>query len=158
MEIQYLHASRFGNGAAVAEDVRARLAARGAVVRVHHIKEVTPDALPAADLYVFSAPGRIGKPVARMRRFVEKLGLPAGTRYAVLTTEMAPAVDKTTGQRPSDDEAEKVNRVLPLLLEALDARGLTRVAAGRVYVTGPRGPLEDGWRDKTAAFVESLPA
>jgi hypothetical protein len=33
---------------------------------------------------------RTGKPIGGMRRFLKKVGLPAGTKYAILTTEMAP--------------------------------------------------------------------
>jgi hypothetical protein len=45
-------------------------------------------------VYVFSSPGRIGKPIGGMRRFLKKVKLPAGTRYAILTTEAAPKPDK----------------------------------------------------------------
>ena len=54
MTIEYLHASKFGNGAMVAEEFKQQMATRGVVVDVHHIREITPKALPSADLYVFS--------------------------------------------------------------------------------------------------------
>jgi len=40
----------------------------------------------------------MGRPIKSMRRFLEDLSLPAGTRYAILTTEMAPRPDKKTGR------------------------------------------------------------
>jgi hypothetical protein len=51
---------------------------KGVVVDVHHIREVRPAELSPADLYVFSSPGRMGKPIGGMRRFLKKLTLPAG--------------------------------------------------------------------------------
>jgi multimeric flavodoxin WrbA len=79
MKIEYLHASKYGNGATVADEFKKQMAAKGVMVAVHHIREVTPTALSPADLYVFSSPGRIGKPIGGMRRFLKKLKLPAGT-------------------------------------------------------------------------------
>jgi hypothetical protein len=36
--------------------------------------------------------------------------------------------------------------------ELLLAKGLRKVAEGTVYVTGLKGPLEDGWQKKVDAF------
>jgi menaquinone-dependent protoporphyrinogen IX oxidase len=66
MKIEYLHASKFGNGAMVAAEFARAMAARGVSVEVHHIREVRPTELSAADLYVFSSPGRFGKPIGGM--------------------------------------------------------------------------------------------
>ena len=65
MKIEYLHASKFGNGAMVAAEFEKLMAAKGVGVDVHHIREVSPAELSPADLYVFSSPGRIGKPISR---------------------------------------------------------------------------------------------
>src|SRR5690349_21007880 len=101
MKIEYLHASKFGNGAMVAAEFHKLMAAKGLSVDVHHIREVKPTELAPADLYVFSSPGRMGKPIRRMRRFLKKVTLPSGTPYAVLTTELAPKPDKKTGWMPT---------------------------------------------------------
>ena len=108
MKIEYLHASKFGNGAMVAAEFKKLMAAKGVGVEVHHIREVNPAELSPADLYVFSSPGRFGKPIGRMRRFLKKVRLPAGTKYAVLTTEAAPKPDKKTGRVPTEEEAGQV--------------------------------------------------
>ena len=102
MKIEYLHASKFGNGAMVAAEFEKLMASKGVSVEVHHIREVSPAKLSSADLYVFSSPGRFGKPIGRMRRFLKKLRLPAGTKYAVLTTEAAPKPEKKTGRMPTE--------------------------------------------------------
>ena len=157
MTIEYLHASRFGNGAMVAEEFKRQMALKGVTVDVQHIREARPDRLPAADLYLFSSPGRMGKPIGGMRRFLRKLRLPAGTRYAILTTEMAPQPDKKTGRIPTEEELARWQRVRPIMNELLQGAGLVKVAEDRVLVTGLKGPLEEGWRKKVEAFAARIP-
>ena len=157
MKIEYLHASKFGNGAIVAAEFEKLMATKGVSVEVHHIREVSPTELSSADLYVFSSPGRFGKPIGRMRRFLKKVRLPAGTKYAVLTTEAAPKPDKKTGRMPTDEELAKWQRVRPIMNEILQGKGLVKVAEDKVFVTGLKGPLEEGWHQKVEAFVAKLP-
>ena len=157
MRFEYLHASKYGNGAMVAEEFDKQLAAKGVTVNVHHIREARPDRLPTADLYLFSSPGRMGKPIGSMRRFLRKLRLPAGTRYAILTTEMAPQPDKKTGRIPTEEELAKWQRVRPIMNEILQGAGLVKVAEDKVHVTGLKGPLEEGWQKKVEAFAARIP-
>jgi menaquinone-dependent protoporphyrinogen IX oxidase len=157
MKIEYLHASKFGNGAMVAAEFARAMAARGVSVEVHHIREVRPAELSAADLYVFSSPGRIGKPIGGMRRFLAKVTLPAGTDYAVLTTEAAPKPDRKTGRVPTEEELARWQRVRPIMNEILQGKGLVKVAEDKILVTGIKGPLEEGWQTKVAAFADRLP-
>ncbi|MFD1504825.1 hypothetical protein FE374_11540 [Georgenia yuyongxinii] len=156
MKIAYYHASKFGNGAAVAKEFERAMTAKGVAVDVHHIREADPRALPAADLYVFSSPGRMGRPLGRARRFLQHVELPAGTRYALLTTEGAPQPDKKTGEMRTAEEIARWQKVRPIMTELLDAKGMTKVAEGCVYVTGMKGPLEDGWQAKVDTFVDTL--
>jgi hypothetical protein len=93
VKIEYLHASKYGNGAMVAE---------------------------------------------------EKLRLPAGTKYAVLTTEMAPQPDRKTGWIPTDAELVKWQRVRPIINELLQGAGLVKVAEDKVLVTGLQGAAGGG--------------
>jgi hypothetical protein len=92
-----------------------------------------------------------------MRRFLRKVDLPPGTRYALLTTEAAPQPDKKTGRMPTTEEQDKWQKVRPMMNEALQAKGLSEVAETRVLVTGLRGPLEEGWQHKVEDFVEQIP-
>lgn len=158
MTIEYLHASKYGNGAAVAEEFRKQMAAKGVPVDVHHIRDVKPKDLPQAELYVFSSPGRLGKPIGRMRRFLKKVTLPAGTKYALLTTEGAPRPDKKTGRLPTEEELARWQRVTPIMNEMLQTKGFVKVAEGKVPVTGMKGPLEDGWQKKVEVFASQIPA
>ena len=157
MKIEYFHASKFGNGALVAEEFTKQMAAKGVTVGVQHIREARPERLPTADLYVFSSPGRMGKPIGGMRRFLKKMRLPAGTRYAILTTEMASQPDKKTGRIPTEEEQARWQRVRPIMNELLQGAGLVKVAEDKVHVTGLKGPLEEGWQQKVAAFAARIP-
>ena len=157
MKIEYLHASKYGNGVMVAEEFSKQMMARSVTVNVHHITAMSPTELPPADLYLFSSPGRMGKPIGGMRRFLKKVGLPAGTKYAILTTELAPQPDKKTGRVPTEQEMAKWQRVRPVMNEILQGKGLVEVAEDKVLVTGLKGPLEQGWQQKVEAFVARIP-
>jgi hypothetical protein len=152
MRIRYVHASKFGNGVRVADTFAREMAARGVVVAVDHIHDVDPTEMGDADLYLFSSPGRMGKPIRSMRRFLRDLRLPPGTRYAILTTEMAPRPDKG-GRMPTEEEICRWQRVRPIMHELLEAKGLVAVGEEVVYVTDLKGPLEDHWEDKVRAFA-----
>ena len=157
MKIEYLHASKYGNGVMVAEEFSKQMMARSVTVNVHHITAMSPKELPPADLYLFSSPGRMGKPIGGMRRFLKKVELPAGTKYAILTTELAPQPDKKTGRVLTEQEMAKWQRVRPVMNEILQGKGLVEVAEDKVLVTGLKGPLEQGWQQKVEAFVARIP-
>ncbi|MBN2266621.1 MAG: hypothetical protein JW775_12490 [Candidatus Aminicenantes bacterium] len=157
MHIEYFHASKYGNGVKVAEEFKTRMADKGVTVAIHHVGGAKPKKMPQADLYVFSSPGRLGKPRGRARRFLKKVTLPAGAKYAILTTEGAPRPDKKTGKLPTEEEQAKWQRVIPIMNEILQAKGLVKVAEGKVLVTGMKGPLEEGWREKVAEFAARIP-
>jgi hypothetical protein len=156
MKIEYLHASRYGNGVKVAQEFKRQMARKGVTVDIHHIRETRPARLEPADLYLFSSPGRMGRPIGRMRRFLKKTSLPAGTRYAVLTTEAAPQPDKR-GRTPDQEQMARWQRVIPIMNRILEDKGLVKVAEDKILVTGMKGPLEEGWQSKVEAFAARLP-
>ncbi len=156
MQIEYFHASRYGNGAAVAEEFQKQMAAKGVAVNIHHVREARPKELPPADLYLFSSPGRMGRPIGGMRRFLKRANLPAGARYAVLTTEGAPRADGN-GRVPTAEELGRWQRVIPIMNELLQKKGLLKIAEGKVLVTGLKGPLEEGWQKKVETLVTRIP-
>jgi len=94
-----------------------------------------------------NSPGRCGKPRWAMRRFLKKVKLPPGTKYAILTTEM-----------PTPEERAKWQRVIPLMNEILQQKGLVKLAEGKVIVTALKGPLQDGWQYKVQAFASQIPS
>ena len=156
MRIEYLHASKYGNGAEIAEEFGRQMAVKGVTVRVHHIREARPKELPPADLYLFSSPARFGKPIGSMRRFLKKVELPEGTRYAILTTEAAPHPGRA-GRVPSEEQLAKWTRARPIMNEILQGKRLVEVAEDTVRVSDVKGPLEEGWQDKVKAFVARIP-
>lgn len=80
MNVAYYHASKYGNGAMVAAEFKRIMAAKGIAVDVHHVRDAKPTELPQADLYVFSSPGRMGKPIGSARRFLSKVRLQPETK------------------------------------------------------------------------------
>jgi len=156
MKIEYFHASHYGNGAMVAEEFKQQMAAKGVTVNVRHVRDAKPKEIPLADLYVFSSPGRFGKPIGDMQRFLKEAILSAGAKYAVLTTEPAPKPDRK-GRMPTEEEIGKYQRVIPIMNEMLQKKGLVEVTEGKIYVTRLKGPLEEGWQKKVEVFASQIP-
>ena len=79
-----------------------------------------------------------------MRRFLKKVKLPTGTSYAILATAVTPQPDKKTGQMPTEEETAKWQKVIPIMTEILQEKGLVKVAEGQIMVMAIKGPLEEG--------------
>ncbi len=155
MTIEYFHASKYGNGAKVAEEFKKQMAGKGSAVNVHHVRDAKPKEMPPADLYLFSSPGRFGKPIGDMRNFLKDARLPSGTKCAILTTELAPRPDKS-GRLPSEEELGKCQRIIPVMNQMLQEKGMVNVAQGKILVTGLKGPLEEGWQKKVEVFATQI--
>jgi hypothetical protein len=91
-----------------------------------------------------------------MRRFLKKVELPAGTKYAILTTEAAPRRYRSE-RVPSEEELAEWTRAGPIMNQILQRKRLVGVAEGKVRVTDIKGPLEEGWQDKVEAFIARIP-
>ena len=50
-------------------------------------------------------------------------------------------------EMPTEEELARWQRVRPIMNEILGSKGLVNVADDKVYVTGLRGPLEEGWHE-----------
>ena len=157
MLIEIFHASKYGNGVKVAVELKEQLSAKGHQVNIHHVREVKSNHLPKADLYIFGSPGRIGKPIGKMRRFLKKVSLPAGTKYAIFSTEGMARPDKKTGKMPTEEDMAKWQRILPIMDEILTRKELEKVAEMKVHVVQIKGPLEDNWQRLVSEFVSKLP-
>jgi len=156
MKIEYYHASKYGNGASVAEEFRKLMIAKGVTVNVHHVRDAKPKEIPPADLYLFSSSGRFGKPIGDMQHFLKKTNLPSGTKYALVVTELCTNPENTK-RIPSEEEVGKCQQVLPMMNKALQEKGLVKIAEDKIFVTGIKGPLEEGWRKEVEAFVSRIP-
>lgn len=91
-----------------------------------------------------------------MKKFLKKLRITSGSRYALLTTEGMPIPNKKTGKIPTAEELAKYQRVRPIMNELLQAKGLTKAAEDKVYVTSIKGPLEEGWQKKVEEFATAI--
>ena len=58
---------------------------------------------------------------------------------------------------PTEEEIGRYQHVRPIMNEVLQGKGLVEVAEEKVYVTGIKGPLEQGWREKVSAFATLVP-
>jgi len=158
LKIEVYHASKFGNGAMVAEELRRLLETKGHQTNVHHIDKSKPRELPAADLYIFGSPTRFGKPLRSMRRFAKKISLPSGTRYAVFATHGDAVPDKKTGRMPTQEEMDRWRKTIPVLTEILTEKGLVKTA-DKIFIVRSdtlKGPLVEGWQGKAEEFVTAI--
>ncbi|HUT27992.1 MAG TPA: hypothetical protein VMW85_08115 [Methanomassiliicoccales archaeon] len=156
MRIELLHASKYGNGEKVAAYLQGLLVAKGHQANVHHVKQIKPKDAPAADLYVFCSPARIGKPIGAMRRFLKKVTLPQEAKYGLIATLGQPKPDKKTGEMPSPEQTEKYQRSLPIMEGLLTEKGAVKIAEIKVFVVDIKGPLEEGWEKKMMTFASQL--
>jgi hypothetical protein len=58
---------------------------------------------------------------------------------------------------PTEEEQGKWQRIIPIMNELLQSKGLLKVAEGNVLVTGIKGPLEEGWQKKVEEFTAQIP-
>lgn len=158
MKIVIYHASKFGNGATVAEEIRRIMETSGHQAEVHHINEAKPKEPLPAELYVFGSPTRFGKPIGGMRRFAKKVVLPSGTRYAVFATHGEAEPNKKTGKMPTEEELVRWRKTIPVLDEILRGKGLVKVADRMFFVTGidVKGHLKEGWQAEVREFADAI--
>ncbi|MBM4236965.1 MAG: hypothetical protein FJ151_00580 [Euryarchaeota archaeon] len=158
MRIELYHASKFGNGAMVAEELQRVMETKGHQMNLHHIDGAKPKEIPPADLYVFGSPTRFGGPIGSMRRFVKKVSLPPGTKYAIFATHADAVPDKKTGKMPTEEELNRWRKTIPELDEVLKGKGLVKVADMVFHVSGEtlKGPLKEGWESKVEEFAAQI--
>lgn len=157
MKVEIYHASKYGNGEKVVAYLQGLMVAKGHEADHRHIRDAKPKEMPAADIYVFCAPTRLGKPIGKMRRFLKKARLPDGAKYALIATHGEPAPNKKTGEMPSLEEIEKYQQNLPAMEAILKEKGAVKVAEMKVYVKNTmKGPLADGWEKVVEEFAAKL--
>jgi flavodoxin len=158
MRVEIYHASKFGNGERVAEEIQKLMKTMGNDVDIHHIKEVSPREIALADLYVFGSPTRFGRAPGGVVRFLKKLDLESGTKYAVFGTFGATIPDRKTGKMPPAEEMEKLRQTIPMIDEQLMAKGMVKVAEMKAFVNPHtvKGPLEEGWQKRVETFVAQI--
>jgi hypothetical protein len=93
-----------------------------------------------------------------MRRFIKKLSLSSGTKYAVFATHGPTAPDKKTGKMPTEEEMEKWRKTIPMMDEVLKEKGLVKVADKKFYIVPDtmKGPLQEGWEEMVKEFAGDI--
>ena len=157
MKVEIYHASKYGNGEKVVAYLQGLLVAKGHQAEFRHVRDAKPKEMPPADLYVFCAPTRIGKPIGKMRRFLKKARLPQGAKYALIATHGEPVPDKKTGRIPSPEEIAKFQQNLPAMEAILKEKGAVKMAEMKAYVKNTmKGPLAAGWEKTVEEFAAQL--
>jgi flavodoxin len=157
LRVEIYHASKYGNGEKVVAYLQGILVAKGHQADHRHVREAKPKEIPVADLYVFCAPTRMGKPIGKMRRFLKKARLPEGAKYALIATHGEPVPDKKTGRLPTPEEIEKFQQNLPTMEAILKEKGAVKVAEVKAHVKNTmKGPLADGWERTVEEFAAKL--
>ena len=141
MKVCIAYMSKYGNGKKCVEHLQNTMTKHGHEVETHSVRDIKPNSLPQADLYVFSTPTHMGNASGKMKKFLKKLEIkPEGAKYALITTLMDP---KTKSLQTMD--------------ELLKSTGMTKVSAGlKIKVGGMKGPLEEGYQQKLDEFASEI--
>ena len=141
MKVCVAYESKYGNGKMCVEHLEKTIRAKGHNVEVFSIREVKPNLLPQADLYVFSTPTHIGGPPGKMKKFLKKLDIKQkGAKYSLITTCMDPN-----------------SKALEKMTALLQPHGLTKAADGiKIKVNGMKGPLAEGYEKQIEGFANNI--
>jgi hypothetical protein len=66
--------------------------------------------------------------------------------------------DILTTEMPTPEERARWQRVIPIMNERLQEKGLVKVAESKILVTRLKGPLEEGWQNRVQAFASQIPS
>jgi len=141
MKICIAYESKYGNGKKCVEHLKDVITKKSHEVKLSSVREIKPNTLPQADVYVFSAPTQIGSPARKMKKFLKKLdSTQEEAKYALITTYSS---DKTGA-------LEKMEKLL-------QTTGMTKITDGlKIRVTGMKGPLEEGYEEKLESFANDI--
>ena len=140
MKVCIAYESKYGNGKKCAEQLQSIIREKGHDVEISSVRDMKPKSLPQASLYIFSSPTHIGKPPGKMKKFLKKMEIEEDAKYALLTTCLDPQT-----------------KALQIMEELLEATGMTKISDGlKLKVTGLKGPLEDGYKQKLTEFAEEI--
>jgi len=141
MKYVIVYWSRYGNGKKLVDRLAMTLKAKGAETQVLTINEADPAAMPAADVYVFSAATEAFNLQKNMRAFMKRLKRMDGKKYGIINTH-----------------AMKKNR-LSKMEKLLSKKKMEKVAAVDFQVgkDAPTGNgLMAGWEAKLEEFAGKL--
>jgi len=138
MKINIIYDSKDENGEKIAEDLMDMIKDRGDEAHMYHAKNIDPENIKDADLYVFGSSTHLRGPSRRIKRIIKKAPFSKkGARYALFTTS-------SDGKGKAADKMETM----------LKKRGLRKAASNlHLKVEGKKGPLESGYMKKVEGFL-----
>jgi len=141
MKVCIAYESKYGNGQKCVEYLKEIVSNKGHAVDLFSVRDVKPNELLQADIYVFSTPTQIGSPARKMKKYLKKINISQeGAKYALLTTH-------------SSDKTEALEKMEKLL----QPTGMIKITDGlKIKVTGLKGPLEDSYEEKLEAFANNI--
>jgi flavodoxin len=104
MKYVIVYFSRYGNGKKLVEHLAGMLSKKGET-KVFTTSEAEPTAMPAADMYIFSAPQEKFTLQTDMRRFMKKITGTEGRKYGIINTHamtrrnQLPKMEKLLGKK-----------------------------------------------------------
>jgi multimeric flavodoxin WrbA len=141
MNICIAYESKYGNGKKCVEYLHKIINEKGHNSEVFSIRDIRPDSIPEADLYVFSSPTHIGQPARKMKKFLKKIVIQQdGVKYALMATHL-------------DPEASTLDKMDVFI----EPKNMIKITNGlKIKVKGMKGPLEDGFEEKIETFATVL--
>ena len=144
MNISIIYESKYGNGKQAMMYLENILRKKGYSVQLMSVHEVKPKSLPEADLYIFSAPNRMGKIVRSMRKFLEKIEIKnSSAHYTLVNTCLDPSAN--------------IDKGLEQMEEILQKKNISKLSEGlKLKVMAMKGPLEPGYEKKLDELVQTI--
>jgi flavorubredoxin len=141
MKVCILYDSKFGTGKTCMEYLGSIIQDKGNDVDIYSVKEISPNSVPDADLYIFSAPTHLANVSGKMKGFLKKIENKEGKKYSVITTCMAP--DKSS----ATETMEKI----------LNEKGMRRAAGSiKIMVKELKGPAEEYSKEQLKDLAKEL--
>lgn len=141
MNISIIYESKYGNGKKAMTYLETSLSKKGYSVQLMSVHEIKPKSIPEVDLYIFSAPNRMGKIIRSMRKFLEKIEIKnPKAQYIVVNTCLNPSSSQDKG--------------LEQMEEILRKKNISKLSEGlKLKVMAMKGPLESGYEKKIDELV-----
>jgi menaquinone-dependent protoporphyrinogen IX oxidase len=144
MNVSIIYESKYGNGKVAMTYLETSLRKKGYFVQLMSVHEIKPKSLPEVDLYIFSAPNRMGKIIRSMRKFLEKIEIKnPKAQYIVINTCLNPSSSQDKGLEQMEEILREKN--IPKLSEGLKLKAMAM-----------KGPLEAGYEKKLDEFVQTI--
>ena len=136
MNISIIYESKSGNGKQAMMYLENILRKKGFSVQLMSVHEIKPKSLPESDLYIFSAPNRMGKIIRSMRKFLEKIEIKNPISHYILVNTCL-------------DPSSSIDRGLEQMEGILKEKNISKLSDGlKLKVMTIKGPLESGYEKK----------